>query len=174
MGIRRSSSPRTARYARGEDYHVFMMGKLKDLVDEIHKRQPNAKAKLCVDTSPVLEKALAARAGIGWIGKNSILINEKFGSWFILGEIITDLEIEPDEPSVNRCGDCSACIDACPTTALIEPKVLDSRRCISYLTLEHRGPLPEEMKTFVSEGQYGCDVCQEVCPFNKKGVAGRS
>jgi len=157
-----------ARFARGADYHDVVRGKLGRLWDEIRKERPNAKAKLCADTSPILEKALAERAGIGWIGKHTILVNEVMGSWFMLGEIVTDLEIEPDSPAESMCGECRKCIDRCPTGALTAPNVLDARRCISYLTIEaprvsrstHDSPLTTHCFS------YGCDICQEACPYN--------
>jgi epoxyqueuosine reductase len=155
-----------ARFARGADYHALVRQKLGLLWEAILKHHPKARARLCVDTSPILEKALAARAGLGWIGKHTILINRRFGSWFVLGEIITDLELEADGQPEDLCGDCRACLDACPTKALIAPGVLDSRRCISYLTIEHKGSLPEEIRPLVAGGTYGCDICQEVCPYN--------
>jgi len=163
---------RIARYARGADYHDVIRAKLKDFWNEIKKECPDAKAKLCVDTSPILEKALAQRAGIGWIGKHTILVNENIGSWFLLGEIITDLEIEPDLPAENRCGYCTACIDACPTSAILSPNVLDARRCISYLTVEAPRSASkvsdQDSKGCDDKYSYGCDICQEVCPYNEK------
>ncbi|MFH1653952.1 MAG: tRNA epoxyqueuosine(34) reductase QueG [Pseudomonadota bacterium] len=155
----------SASYARGADYHEVIKEKLKKLWDEIKKEHPNAKAKLCVDTSLILEKALAQRAGLGWIGKNTLLINEKFGPWLLLGEIITDIKLEPDRPIQNQCGDCTKCIDACPTKALIAEHDLNASRCISYLTIEHKGEIDPNLKSFIQPGMYGCDVCLEVCPW---------
>jgi epoxyqueuosine reductase len=161
-GLRSLKSPKSvgtspvARFARGDDYHVVMRSKLAGLADELCRILPEASAKCCVDTSPLLEKALAERAGLGWIGKNCLLINPEFGSWFVLGEIVTDAELEPDEPIENRCGDCRLCIEGCPTGAL-DGRMLDARQCISYLTIENR---------HVPGAEYGCDLCQEVCPFN--------
>ena len=159
-----------ARFARGRDYHEVVKERLKLFWNEIKNKYPEAKAKLCVDTSPILEKALAARAGIGWIGKHTILINEELGSWFVLGEIITNIEIEPDLPARNKCGDCTACIDACPTSAILFPNVLDARLCISYLTIEEprissKNPNHQSLITD-HKYSYGCDICQEVCPYN--------
>lgn len=156
-----------ARYARGEDYHEFILSKLKLLWDKIKTRAPDARSKFCVDTNPLMEKALAQRAGIGWIGKHTIVVNKKFGSWFMLGEIITDIELKPDAMAQNRCGKCDACIEACPTGALAAPHSLDAGRCISYLTTELEGGMPEDMRRFVPPGTFGCDRCQEACPFNK-------
>ncbi|MBT3181266.1 MAG: tRNA epoxyqueuosine(34) reductase QueG [Deltaproteobacteria bacterium] len=155
-----------ARFARGDDYHSVVHEKLKQLWSFIEGLQPEGKSKICVDTSPIMEKALAVRAGLGWIGKNTILINEDLGSWLLLGEIITDLIVEPDTAVDEKCGDCEKCVKACPTGALLSPKMLDSRRCISYLTIESKVELPKEFERYVSDGQYGCDICQEVCPFN--------
>ncbi len=163
-----------ARYARGAEYHDVVRAKLEALRAVIRERVPEARAKLCVDTSPILEKALAQRAGIGWIGKHTVLVNEALGSWFVLGEIITDLKLEPDAPAVDRCGDCHACLDACPTGALPEPRLLDARRCLSYLTIE----LPRSSTTTNHESRitnhgfsYGCDRCQEACPYNRPAAS---
>ncbi len=161
-----SAEKRKARFARGLDYHKVVHSKLEELWDNIKQRAPDAHAKFCVDTSPILEKALAARAGVGWIGKHTILINEKLGSWFVLGEIITDLKIEPDEPAKDLCADCTLCINACPTNALKASHTLDANLCVSYLTVEHKGKVPSHMRQFIPEGAYGCDICQTACPYN--------
>jgi epoxyqueuosine reductase len=158
----------TARFARGCEYHEYVLGKLKALWDKISQESPASKAKFCVDTSPILEKALAVKAGLGWRGKNSLVIMPSKGSYFVLGEIITDMEIEPDQPVPDQCGDCSICISACPTGAIASPCIIDARRCLSYLTIEHKGAVEPELKKFISEGQYGCDICQEVCPYNRR------
>jgi len=155
-----------ARFARGIEYHEYVKAKLKILSQKIRETYPAAKLKMCVDTSPILEKALAARAGIGWIGKNSLLINEKHGSFFVLGEIITDLEIQCDEPVAEKCGTCTKCIKACPTCAIASPYIIDTRRCISFLTIENSPSPPDDLKKYIPEGQYGCDICQLVCPYN--------
>ncbi len=154
-----------ARFARGADYHTAVRDKLEAIAMELNKHVPEARTKCCVDTSPLLEKALAARAGIGWIGNHTLLINPSLGSWFVLGEIVTDVAIEPDAPIEGGCGDCRACLDACPTRAL-EGGRLDARRCIAYLTIEHKGGMPSDVAAHIPEGAYGCDVCQEACPFN--------
>lgn len=156
-----SGDMRSARFARGSEYHEAVRAKLEALWNFIRERELDARAKLCVDTSPILEKALAQRAGLGWIGKHTVLLNEELGSWFVLGEIITDIEIEPDRPARDMCGECRSCIGSCPTGALIAERVLDARRCLSYLTIEapHLGS--------PSHGcSYGCDICQEACPYN--------
>lgn len=170
-GDKKTADLKKARFARGKDYHKLVMSHLEKLLAAIKEKFPNAKSKLCVDTSPILEKALAARAGLGWIGKHTLLINKDIGSWFALGEIITDIELEPNQPAENLCGKCTKCIDACPTKALIAPYALDASRCITYLTLEHKGEIPEEFKKFISSGAYGCDLCQLACPFNKSVVS---
>lgn len=156
---------RIARYALGDDYHELIKGRLQALADRVRELAPEAQTRAAVDTAPVMEKELAARAGIGWLGKNTCVINENIGSWLFLGEIITTLPLVPDEPAIDRCGSCTRCIDACPTHA-IEPYRLDARRCISYLTIEHRTPL--EGGAELSDWLYGCDICQDVCPWNKK------
>ncbi len=162
---------RRARFARSAEYHEVMREKLDALWATIAEGHPNARAKICVDTSPLLEKALAQRAGLGWIGKHTLLVNEALGSFFVLGEIITDLDLAPNTPAENRCGDCRACLDACPTAALIAPYHLDARRCISYLTIEAPRHNPEDVPSHESRVTshgftYGCDICQEACPYN--------
>jgi epoxyqueuosine reductase len=163
----RNPEPGRARFARGADYHVVVKEKLKQFWKTIHEKNPNARSKICVDTSPILEKALAARAGLGWIGKHTVLINRELGSWFVLGEIITDIEIEPDSPAPNMCGDCTKCIDACPMKAITSPQQLDARKCISYLTIEApRLSSSTHHSRLTAHGSYGCDLCQEACPYN--------
>jgi epoxyqueuosine reductase len=157
-----------SRYARGQDYHVVMRAALEEMVARLTAIEP-FEWKICVDTAPLLERSYARRAGLGWIGRNTCLINEPLGSWFFLGEIITSLELEPGTPPPDRCGSCTRCIDACPTQALVPSKggwKLDSRRCISYLTIELRGPIPEELQADMGEHVFGCDICQDVCPWN--------
>ncbi len=155
------------RFAAGRDYHDIVREKLRRVADAAKSGEPGARFKLCVDTSPILEKPFAVRAGIGWQGKNSVVINPNIGSFFVLGEIITDLELEPDGPVPDKCGDCRKCIDACPTGAIVSPKVIDVRRCLSYLTIEHKGPIDDKFAKIIKKGQYGCDICQNACPFNK-------
>ncbi|MFA4975000.1 MAG: tRNA epoxyqueuosine(34) reductase QueG [bacterium] len=156
------------RFARGADYHDEVKQKLGLLWDAIRGRAPDARAKICVDTSPILEKALAQRAGLGWIGKHTVLVNRELGSWFVLGEIITDLEIEPDPPHDDLCGDCTKCLEACPTRAIISPRELDARKCISFLTLEapRLRSAGSELQAATRGFSYGCDICQEACPYN--------
>ena len=154
-----------SKYAWGEDYHYIINEKLGILIEELKTEFPESKFKDCCDTAPLMEKAWAEKAGIGWIGKHTNLITREMGSWLFLSEIITDLELEVDIPSFDYCGSCSLCIDSCPTGAIYEPYKLDSNRCISYLTIEHKGDF--EIDTPTLDGWlYGCDICQEVCPWN--------
>ena len=166
-----------ARYARGRDYHRVMEQKLKLLCGLIESECERSPAlKYMVDYGPMLERSYAHKAGLGYIGKNSMLINRQFGSWFLLAEIITDLELEPDDPhAVNhgRCGGCGRCIDACPTGAIIADGVIDSNLCISYLTIERPSSIPDDLAAKVRLRLFGCDICQEVCPHNGRAVTTR-
>jgi len=155
-----------SRYAWGRDYHDVLGDRLRDLRDFIASR--GAKARVCVDTSAVLEKLWARQAGIGWQGKHTNLISKELSSWFFLGEVLVDQELEPDAPfEDDHCGTCTACIDVCPTRAIVAPYVLDARKCISYLTIEHRGPIPLELRPLMGNLIFGCDLCLDVCPWNK-------
>jgi epoxyqueuosine reductase len=156
-----------SRYAWGDDYHIVLTERLELLKEFIAVEIPGAHAKLYVDTGPAMDKAWAQRAGIGWIGKHTNVISKEFGSWIFLGEIIVDATLEYDEPFLDFCGFCRACIDACPTDAIVEEYVLDSNKCISYLTIEHRGELPKELTPDFENWVYGCDICQDVCPWNR-------
>jgi epoxyqueuosine reductase len=162
---------RVARYARGKDYHDVMGDRLRTLEDRVRAAFPGCETRRYVDTGPVLERELAARAGIGVVGKNTMLLHPEGGSWFLLGELFLSLDLAPDQPLADLCGSCTRCLDACPTGALAEPYRLDSNLCISYWTIEHRGPLPPEARRMVGGWVFGCDVCQEVCPWNA-GAAG--
>jgi epoxyqueuosine reductase len=163
-----------ARYARGRDYHEVMRPRLQRLAGVIREAAGAGTAtRVSVDTSAVLERDLAAQAGLGWIGKNTNLLNPSLGSYFLIGILLTTAEIARDERVVDRCGTCTACLDACPTGAFAAPYVLDARRCISYLTIEHRGDLPEDLSGALHGWIFGCDVCQEVCPWNRKVMAAR-
>jgi epoxyqueuosine reductase len=153
-----------ARYARGRDYHNGMRKKLRKLA--VLARKLGGAARPLCDEEPILERAWAARAGLGFIGKNGLLIMPGIGSFVLLGEVVTTLAIDPDEPMTERCGSCTRCLDVCPTQAFAAPWVLDPRKCIAYLTIEHRGPIPEEMHAAIGEHLFGCDDCQTVCPFN--------
>jgi epoxyqueuosine reductase len=162
---------RVARYALGDDYHEIIKPRLHKLADWIRSVSPKSQTRCAVDTAPVMEKELAARAGIGWLGKNTCIINEEIGSWLFLGEILTDLDLPHETPAIDRCGTCTRCIDACPTGAITEPYKLDATRCISYLTIEHRGDISGELQRKMGDWIYGCDVCQDVCPWNRRAPA---
>jgi epoxyqueuosine reductase len=153
-------------YARNRDYHDLIKGRLKQLASWLHGTH-GAKVKVFVDTAPLLEKPLAHQAGVGWQGKHSNLVSRRFGSWLLLGEILIDLELEPDPPEVDHCGSCRRCLDICPTAAFPAPYQLDARRCISYLTIEHKGHIPREFREPIGNRIYGCDDCLAVCPWNK-------
>lgn len=157
-----------SRYAWGDDYHDILKEKLRELLDWIVSEIPNASGKVCVDTAPVMDKAWAVRSGIGWLGKHSNVITQDYGSWVFLGEILLNLELDYDEPAADHCGSCRACIDACPTGAIVSEFVVDSNRCISYATIELRSEiLPEDIASNLSGWLYGCDICQDVCPWNR-------
>ncbi len=158
-------------YARNRDYHDIVKGKLKHLAQFIAGRGEGV--KVFVDTAPVMEKPLAMQAGLGWQGKHTNLVSRAHGSWLFLGEVFTTLEIAPDAPHADRCGSCRACQDVCPTEAFPAPYKLDARRCISYLTIEYAGPIPEELRAAMGNRIYGCDDCLAVCPWNKFAAAGR-
>lgn len=161
-----------SRYAWGEDYHHVMRAGLERLVELLTREAGSFDYKICVDTAPLLERSYARQAGLGWIGRNTCLIHEPLGSWFFLGEIITSLAMEPDSPPPERCGTCTRCIDACPTQAIVPDGegwwTIDSRRCISYLTIELRGPIPEGHRDGMGAHIFGCDICQDVCPWNSR------
>jgi epoxyqueuosine reductase len=156
-----------ARYAWGDDYHAVIARRLDTLVAWMHDQHPEPfEAAAYVDTGPVQERVYAQHGGVGWIGKNTCVINNQLGSWFFLAEIICSVPLEPDSPALDQCGTCTLCLEACPTHALVEPGVLDANRCISYLTIEHRGPIPDAFAAEIGTHVYGCDICQEVCPWN--------
>jgi epoxyqueuosine reductase len=167
--VNSDSSGKISRYAWGDDYHDVVREKLRELLEWIKTEVPGAEGKLCVDTVPIMEKAWAIRAGLGWIGKNSNVITTDFGSWVFLSEIILNIELGHDTETVqDHSGCCSACIDACPTAAIIEPYVVNSRKCISYATIELRNEkLPSEISGNLNGWVYGCDICQDVCPWNR-------
>jgi epoxyqueuosine reductase len=160
--------PRVARYARGEDYHELFWRRLEALAERVRLAFPGTATRATADTAPVLERELAERAGLGWVGRHTLLLGRDVGSYFLLGELFTTLDLAPDPPAADLCGRCRRCLDACPTGALPEPYRLDSRRCISYWTIEHRGEVPAAMRTQLGDWVFGCDLCQEACPYNRK------
>jgi len=170
----RQPSGAIARYARGDDYHDVMRSMLRDLHAALEgvAGRPFA-ARPYVDTGPILERELARRAGLGWFGKNTNILHTEEGSYFFLGELLTSLDLESDPPTADHCGTCVRCLDGCPTQALRPGYSLDARRCISYWTIEHRGAIPVEMRAPLGNWIFGCDICQEVCPWNEKLVRGR-
>jgi epoxyqueuosine reductase len=161
---------RIARYALGDDYHTVVGRRLARLLDFIQKEVPSARGKGYVDSGPVMEKAWGAQSGLGWIGKHSLLVTRERGSWCNLGVLLVDLELEADAPAEDGCGDCARCVGACPTGAIVAPRVLDARRCISYLTVELRGVIPRALRPLLGDRVFGCDTCQEACPWSPPGV----
>lgn len=162
-----ASAPKISMYAFGKDYHIVLKKKLKQLLSFIQTEIGEVSGRVFVDSAPVLEKAWATKSGVGWMGKNANIINPKSGSFFFLAELILDLELEPDGPMKDYCGTCTACIDACPTDAIVNPYVVDGSKCISYFTIELKDEaLPNEMKGRFENYAFGCDICQQVCPWN--------
>ena len=160
-------SYKISKYAYGEDYHFVIKNKLKELLQFMQQEIGEVNGRVFVDSAPILDKAWAAKSGLGWVGKNSNLITQKVGSFYFIAELIVDLELEYDTPTTDHCGTCTACIDACPTEAIVAPYVVDGSKCISYFTIELKENLPEEMKGKFNDWMFGCDVCQDVCPWNK-------
>ena len=156
-----------ARYALGRDYHKVLRNRLEALAQEIRVMVGDFRYRVFTDSAPVMEVELAKKAGLGWRGKHTLLLNREAGSWFFLGEIYTDLELPVDSPQSEHCGNCTRCIDVCPTRAIVAPYRLDARRCISYLTIEHKGSIPVELRALIGNRVYGCDDCQLVCPWNR-------
>lgn len=165
--LAQSSSLKIAKYAYGEDYHFVVKDKLKALLEELRLSIGEIDGRAFVDSAPVMERAWAQRAGMGWIGKNSLLLNKQMGSFFFLAELIIDLELDYDSPIKDYCGTCTACMDACPTEAIAEPYVVDGSKCISYFTIELKEAIPEEVKGKFDNWVFGCDICQDVCPWNR-------
>lgn len=159
---------RISSYALGDDYHDVIRNKLKSLFKYIQSLEGDIDGRVFTDSAPVMDKAWAVRSGLGWMGKNGNILNKKLGSWFFLGEIILDLEFDYDQATTHHCGSCTRCIDACPTQAILEPMVIDSRKCISYITIELKESIPQELSKHMGNWMYGCDVCQDVCPWNSK------
>jgi epoxyqueuosine reductase len=167
-------APKISKYAYGGDYHHVIKSKLKALLEVIQSKIGEVHGRAFVDSAPVLDKAWAKKAGLGWIGKNTNLINTRTGSFFFLAELIVDIELEYDIPAtVDHCGTCTRCIDACPTEAIVAPYVVDGSRCISYLTIELKNEIPQEFRGKMDNWMFGCDVCQDVCPWNKFSVLHR-
>jgi epoxyqueuosine reductase len=162
---------RIARYARGDDYHRVLGDRLESLAEFLDQEALDSKSRAYVDTGPVMEKAWAQRAGLGWIGKHSNLVSGQYGSWLLLGEILTTAALEPDEPGSDLCGTCTLCIRACPTGAITEPYVVDARRCLSYLTIEQKGRIPEELHAAAGNRIFGCDDCLDACPYNHQAAS---
>lgn len=164
---------RIARYALGDDYHDILWDRMRELAAYIHAESgAEVATRPATDSAPILERDLAEMAGLGWVGKNAMLINPEIGSFTFIAEILVDLDLEPTEHAVpDRCGSCSRCIDACPTNAIVGPAVIDARRCISYLTIELRGPIPRHLRPLVGDHVFGCDICNAVCPWNRKAEA---
>lgn len=166
LSTERPGQPWISRYAWGRDYHEVLREGMQTVVERM-KSFADFEYKLCVDTAPLLERSYARAAGLGWIGKNTCLINQEQGSWFFLGEILISIALEPDEPPPDRCGTCRRCIEACPTDAIVNGEI-DARACISYLTIELKGPIPQELRPAIGAQVFGCDICQDVCPWNHR------
>jgi len=164
----KKSTGKISRYAWGKDYHLIIWEKLDKLVERLKNIDTNFEAKTYVDTGPVMDKAWAVKSGIGWMGKHTNVINKEYGSWFFIATIITNYEFEYNEPIADFCGTCTACIDACPTNAIVENYVVDANRCISYLTIENKGEISKEFSGKFDNWIFGCDICQDVCPWNDK------
>ncbi|MBC9796863.1 tRNA epoxyqueuosine(34) reductase QueG [Sinomicrobium weinanense] len=163
-----TGSPKISKYAYGRDYHFVIKDKLKQLLHFIHEEIGEVGGRAFVDSAPVLDRAWATRSGLGWIGKNSNLISKKVGSFFFIAELVVDLDLEYDDPiTTNHCGSCTACIDTCPTQAIVEPMVVDGSRCISYFTIELKDNIPTEFEGKFDDWMFGCDICQDVCPWNR-------
>tara|TARA_B100000989_G_scaffold32074_3_gene20464 strand:- start:8483 stop:9430 length:948 start_codon:yes stop_codon:yes gene_type:complete len=167
IGQSDTEAPRLSQYAYGEDYHFVLKWKLKELLKWMRAEWGDIGGRVYVDSAPILERAWARQSGLGWIGKNSLLISKKKGSYFFLAEMLLDVDLEPDAPVTDHCGTCTRCIDACPTDAIIKPNVVDGSKCISYFTIELRGAIPEPVKGHMENWMFGCDICQEVCPWNR-------
>ena len=163
----RKDAPQISKYAYGEDYHHVIKSKLKALMQFIQEEIGEVHGRAFVDSAPVLDRAWAQRSGLGWIGKHSLLLTKNVGSFYFIGELIIDLELEPDQPTTDHCGTCTKCIDACPTDAIIQPQVVDGSKCISYLTIELKESIPNEFAGKMENWAFGCDICQDVCPWNR-------
>ncbi len=163
----RADAPKISKYAYGRDYHKVIRGKLKQMLLCIQDEIGEVSGRGFVDSAPVMDRAWARKSGLGWVGKHSLLLSKGSGSYFFIGALIVDIDLEPDGPTTDHCGSCTACIDACPTSAIVAPTVVDSNKCISYLTIEYKGALPSEYQEKMEGWVYGCDICQDVCPWNR-------
>ncbi len=173
-GLEEPGRAKIARYAQGRDYHQVLWRRLGSLLDWIRTEAPSVQGRAVADTAPLLERDFAQLSGLGWIGKNTMLINRRLGSFTVLGALLLDVELDYDAPhEANHCGSCTRCLEACPTDAFVGPYELDARRCISYWTIEHKGPITETMATELNGWAFGCDICQDVCPWNRKAAPGR-
>ena len=162
-----SDAPKIAKYAYGEDYHFVIKRKLKALAEFIQEEIGEVNGRAFTDSAPVMDRAWAERAGLGWTGKHTLLLTKNTGSFYLIGELIVDLELEPDEPVASHCGSCTRCIDACPTDAILEPNLMDATKCISYLTIELKDQIPNDFAGQMEGWAFGCDICQDVCPWNR-------
>ena len=167
---KRSDAPKISKYAYGRDYHIVIKDKLNQLIKFIHKNIGQVNGRAFVDSAPVMERSWARLSGLGWIGKNTMLITKNSGSFVFTGELLLDIELNYDTPINDYCGTCSRCIDACPTNAIVEPYIVDASKCISYFTIELKNEVPSEMKQKFSNRMFGCDICQDVCPWNNKAI----
>jgi epoxyqueuosine reductase len=166
--VSKPDTGKVSRYAWGKDYHLIIWEKLDELIAKLIEIDSSLEAKSYVDTGPVMDKAWAVRAGLGWMGKHTNVINKEKGGWFFIANIITNIKLEPDKQIEDFCGDCTACIDACPTSAIVDEYFVDANKCISYLTIENKGEIPEEFSNQFDNWLFGCDICQDVCPWNIK------
>jgi len=165
--ITTEGGPKISKYTYGRDYHKVVRGKLKRMLQGMQEKLGQIEGRGFVDSAPVMDRAWARKSGLGWIGKHSLLLTKGSGSFFFIGELIVDLELDPDGPTTDHCGSCTACIDACPTQAIVAPTVIDSNKCISYLTIEYKKELPQTYQNKMEDWVYGCDTCQDVCPWNR-------
>ncbi|MAZ96131.1 tRNA epoxyqueuosine(34) reductase QueG [Schleiferiaceae bacterium] len=163
----KADTPKISKYAYGRDYHKVVRGKLKRMLLGIQEEIGEVNGRGFVDSAPVMDRAWARKSGLGWVGKHSLLLSKGSGSFFFIGALIVDIDLEPDGPTTDHCGSCTACIDACPTSAIVAPTVVDSNKCISYLTIEYKEALPSEYQGKMENWVYGCDICQDVCPWNR-------
>jgi len=165
--FQKPGAPKVAKYAYGEDYHFVLKDKMRLVLESLQREIGAFESRIFVDSAPVLERAWAAKSGLGWIGKHSLLLSKKQGSFFFIAQIICDLELDYDGPTTDHCGSCTACIDACPTDAIVADRIVDSNKCISYLTIELKDQISNDFKDQMEDWIFGCDICQDVCPWNR-------